>query len=288
MALLDGLARIQRLLNLEIQVAHVNHGLRANSVDDARFVSSYVETLGVRCHVIALPPKPAGENLERWAREQRYRVFARIVSEQSLDWVVTAHTANDVAETFLMRLVANKELNSIDEVDEVRRCLRPLLDVSRDQIDEHVKRHGIPFVEDPSNADTSFTRNRIRHELLPFLGEKFDPSIVWILAERARSVDADCEALRRNAQAIASRVGEVRCADAAWLEGCRRELVAVSPAVRWRGVQGLFAPIFGLTVGQSRAEALLGLLCGEARSLTFEDGVVVSVDENGVEVRGAG
>lgn len=258
--LLHGLLSIQRLLGLTIEVCHVDHRLRADSGHDAEFVRDLCAGVMVECHIVTLEDKPQQENLEAWARNRRYQAFSEVLRHRGLDVVVTAHNANDVAETLLMRLVANKELNTIEYSDPVRGCLRPLITVSRPQIEEYVLAHALEFVEDSSNADVSFVRNRVRAELIPLLSERFDPSIVWILSEQARVVAEDCDGLQQIAGVAAATVGPFEERSPAWLMRLREVFDQNPPAVRWRIVQTLFTPLLGFAVGVHKAKAILEVL----------------------------
>ncbi len=104
--MLHALTRVQRLKSLHLEVAHVDHGLRAESADDARFVQARCAELGVLFHVDRLGPKPETENMEAWARRERYGFFRRVMRERDLHHLLTAHNAHDVAETLLMRLIS--------------------------------------------------------------------------------------------------------------------------------------------------------------------------------------
>jgi tRNA(Ile)-lysidine synthase TilS/MesJ len=219
--------------------------------------------------------------MEGWARAERYRALKEVMEREALTLLVTAHNANDVAETLLMRLFANKELTTIEEADRRRRCLRPLLGISREQIEEFVCEHEVPFVEDPSNADTAMVRNRVRRKVIPLLERAFDPSMVWILSERAQSLAADCEALQYVAEEAADRIGGVQFRDRAWLERCRRELAPLPYAIKWRVAQVLFTPILGHTVGEPRARALVLFLEGAQQSLDLGGGSVLETAKGG-------
>ena len=275
--LLHALTRLMRLKNLYLEVCHVDHGLRAGSDNDARFVESECVTLGIRCHVRKLASRPPGENMEAWARRERYAVFRKILREGDLRHLLTAHTANDVAETLLMRLIANKELNTIEEFDEERGCLRPLLDITRSQIEEYVKENGIRSVEDPTNEDTSLVRNRVRGKLIPLLESEFDSSIVWSLSERAQAIAEDCEALQYLAERTSAALGGVAFGNADWLKGCQEVLASLPHAVQWRIARVLFTPFLGFTIGQGRAEAILGLLCGDVERVDLDSSKALSV-----------
>jgi tRNA(Ile)-lysidine synthase len=280
-ALLHGLLKVRRLLDLHLEACHVDHGLRKESGDDAAAVATMCEKLGVVCHPVRLGKRPPQSNMEAWARAERYRALKEVMERENLTLLVTAHNANDVAETLLMRLFANKELTTIEESDRRRRCVRPLLGVSREQIEEFVRENRVPFVEDPSNADTAMVRNRVRKKVLPLLEREFDPSMVWILSERAQSIAADCEALQYVAEGAADRVGSVAFRDRGWLERCRTELQALPYAIKWRVAQVLFTPILGHTVGEPRARALVALLEGTQQSLDLGGGTVLETSQGG-------
>jgi tRNA(Ile)-lysidine synthase len=276
MVLLDTLSRIKRLKKAHLEVCHVDHRLREGSAADAAFVEQRCRSYGVRCHTEVLGPKPTKVNMEAWAREQRYAVFRRVARDRSLDLFLTAHTANDVAETMLIRLVANKELNSIEESDAERGCLRPLLDISRKQIDEYVERFGISFVEDPSNADTSLVRNRMRHHIIPFLEQQFDAPLVWTLSEQAQSLAQDAKALREWAQREAARYGDFQEKDPHWIREFSVGLAGLPPAVRWRVVEECFLARVGYRIGERLSSAVVTALLEGGDLVTVAEGIVVA------------
>ncbi len=284
MVLFDALLRSRGLLKVRVEALHVDHGLRPSSVDDARFVEERCHEWGVPCLVERLGAKPVSANMEAWARQQRYRLLREALVARDLDWVVTAHNANDVAETLLIKLLANKELTTIERRDERRRCLRPFLDISREQINEYASRFAVPYIDDPSNDDIRLVRNRVRHSLLPSLEREFDPSAVWILADRARSIGADCEALDAWAEREAQLVGTLAEADPAWLARCADRLRTLPEALAWRVSQRLFRPVLGYEIGEKGAHEALKLLRGEVDSLQLKEGIEVLRDRFGLRV----
>jgi tRNA(Ile)-lysidine synthase len=282
--LLHALARVQRLLKLHLEVCHVDHKLRDSSSADAEFVQRICQRYEVDCHVVQLSARPARANMEAWARNERYASFSRIMKKRRLSCVVTAHNANDVAETLLIRLFANKELNSIDRVDSSRGCLRPLLGVSRAQIDEYATKHAIEYVDDPSNEDTRIVRNRIRHKVLPLLVAEFDSSIVWSLAERAGSLDADCEALQWTADQVVDELGALRFQSRSWLARASKRLVGLPSALQWRVIERIFQPVVGFALGERRSIAALALFLEKSPRVQLTRGVVISRGAAGLEL----
>lgn len=280
--LLHALLAVRRMLRVRIEVCHVDHGLRQSSSEDAQFVIQWCAGLGVVCHVQSLGARPPQDNVEAWARRERYAALARVRESRQLDWIVTAHNANDVAETLLMRLMAKKELTSIDESDTRRNVLRPFLDIDRGQIDDYVSSHQVPYVDDPTNVDTSFVRNRVRHEVLPLLRGRFDPSIVWILAEQARSLAQDSDALRCIARGVVDDLGGVHEGDLEWLHRLRTALQGVPPAIQWRVVQALCTGRLGFVVGEAKARAMLRVIDGEELAIDLGSGLSFECSHEGL------
>jgi len=182
-------------------VAHVNHQLRGGESDaDEAFVIRLAErwNLEVRTERI---PVPSG-NLESEARKSRYAFFVKVAAETNAGWIATAHTLDDQAETVLHRLIRGTGIQGLRGIDSRRAGLRqrpeseqqelraltqpgstvirPLLGIRRNELREFLHSIDQSHREDSSNLDLRFTRNRIRHELLPML-DSFNPRIAEVL-----------------------------------------------------------------------------------------------------------
>ena len=176
MALLRILLALQPEFGYELSVCHVNHGLRGEKADrDEAFVRDACARLGVPLRVfhaaeladeMGLPPEHAGED---WARRLRYACFARLCKE-GIDAVATAHTANDQAETLLLRLARGTGLHGAAGIRPKRGCyLRPLLALTRADTEAFCRAAGQPWVTDETNATDAYARNRVRRAALPAL-----------------------------------------------------------------------------------------------------------------------
>jgi tRNA(Ile)-lysidine synthase len=149
----------------EVEASTVDHGLRPESADEAAFVASLCNRLGVP-HAILRPAVPITGNLQSSARRARYALLEQWRQNRSLDWVLTAHHADDQAETLLMRLNRGAGVTGLSGVRGANaRVLRPLLGRRRAELAEIVAEAGIEAVADPSNADERFDRARIRRQL---------------------------------------------------------------------------------------------------------------------------
>jgi tRNA(Ile)-lysidine synthase len=169
-----------------LAACHLNHGLRGQESDrDEQFVRDYCEALGVtlfcRRENVREISRQTGESLEECGRRLRYDFFnetADMLQQRTskMVWIATAHNASDQAETMLFRLVRGSGTKGLCGIPERRgRILRPLLFVGRKEIESYCQTHNLFYVTDSSNLCDDYTRNRIRHQIVPQL-RKINPS----------------------------------------------------------------------------------------------------------------
>ncbi|MGE0452324.1 MAG: tRNA lysidine(34) synthetase TilS [Vicinamibacteria bacterium] len=206
-ALLDAVATLAPGRGLRVVAAHLDHGLREDSADDARFVADLCARRGVplrsgRADVRARARRD-GRGLEAAARAERHAFLSRVRREERAALVLLAHTRDDQAETVLLRLLRGAGSRGLGAM-RVRagRLLRPLLGVSRAEVLAHVEARGLRFREDASNSDPAFARNRVRHELLPYLEARFNPRLREGLARTAALLADEADCLERLAARI--------------------------------------------------------------------------------------
>jgi tRNA(Ile)-lysidine synthase len=191
---------------LPLVLAHLNHQLRGRESDaDEEFVAELHTQLSAAgrtnlflCHTrldVATRARAEGVNLEALARRERYRWLAEVARSWGIRWIATGHTANDQAETVLHRLLRGTGLRGLRgiaprrELEPGLALVRPLLQATRADIVAFLHELGQPYREDTTNSDLSYTRNRIRHELLPYLAERYNPAVVSVLAHLAEQAD---------------------------------------------------------------------------------------------------
>lgn len=219
----DSVAMLRCLANLkgpaegDLVVAHFNHQLRgADSDGDQQFVKRLAQKLGLPC-VTGQPPasqlaKPATDQAEETARKHRYAFLSQVAAESGARFVVTAHTADDQVETILHRILRGTGLGGLTGIPRTRplnefvTLARPLLCCRRSEITEYLEALGQPHREDHSNQERRFTRNRIRHDLLPQLRNHYNSQVDAallrlqtvaeeahaLLGEQAGSLAAEC------------------------------------------------------------------------------------------------
>jgi tRNA(Ile)-lysidine synthase len=181
-------------LGLVLHMAHLNHGLRGAEADgDLEFVRALAAELGLPLHEArvnaAEEAKKAGESIEEAARRLRYLWFRKLLCTVPLDAIATAHTRDDQAETVCAKFLRGAwtaGLSGIYPVVEFAegRIVRPLLGAARAEVEAYLRALSQGWREDSSNRQLTFTRNRIRHELLPLL-EGWNPQIKEHLAQMA-------------------------------------------------------------------------------------------------------
>ncbi len=272
-------------------VAHLNHQLRGAASDaDEAFVTALCARLAAAGAAVAWRSERAavaararerGENLESAARAMRYGWLVEVARQSGARWVATGHTADDQAETVLHRLLRGTGLRGLCGIPARRpladgvEVIRPLLRVRRSEVHDYLRQLGTAFREDRSNADVRFTRNRIRHELLPLLAEQYNPAIVTALgrlAEQAAEVHLSEEAAAR---ALLAEAELPRAGTTVVLKHLR---LAVATRHRVREVFRLLWEREGWPAGEIGFDAwdrMAGVVVGEAGTVDLPGGVRV-------------
>lgn len=198
-ALLVAMADARAETGLVLSAVHVHHGLRGAEADgDAQFVAELAKKFEVPLRIeqgdVTVLAAERRQGIEEAARSLRYRVFHELLASREVDTVATAHTLDDQAETVLMKMLRGawtEGLGGIAPVVTVEgigggkgRIVRPLLEVTRAEIVAYLEARGQPWREDSTNQELVFTRNRVRHTLLPQLRE-FQPRIAEQFARMA-------------------------------------------------------------------------------------------------------
>jgi tRNA(Ile)-lysidine synthase len=290
--LLDSLLRARRLLRFRLSALHVNHQLSPRAGRWSAFCRSLCRGRGVPFKSVKVSVA-RGDSVEAAARAARYAAYAR----EPADYVVLAQHQDDQAETVLLQLLRGAGVKGLAAMPRLRRdegrgtrvggkttrhstldtrhstpaILRPLLDVTRQEILEYAKRRGLKWIEDESNADTYFQRNFLRHEVLPVIARRF-PGYRGTLARSAQHL------------AEAARVlDEVAAADGAdQMEGGTLAVEALRrlPAARAKNLLRYFLSRRGVSMpGTERLDEAL------RQALTAKEDARVLIGLGGVELR---
>ena len=178
-ALLHMLSEYAKDSGAKIYAAHVNHGIRGEEADrDESFCQSFAKNLGVEFFSLKIDipriAKDTSESVETAARKARYEYFDRIMQENNIKLLATAHNADDNLETVIFNIARGTGLSGICGIPSIRPCkngivIRPILGMEKSEIVAYCRDHGLDFVTDSTNTDTDYTRNRIRAEIIPVM-----------------------------------------------------------------------------------------------------------------------
>ncbi|MFA4995676.1 MAG: tRNA lysidine(34) synthetase TilS [Patescibacteria group bacterium] len=201
MCLFNVLNKLKDQLEIKLMACHYNHRLRGQeSYNDEEFVKKICIEQGIECFFGSAEKENQFKNEEE-AREARYAFFEKISGERRGAKIAIAHNSNDLSETFLMRLFRGAGLKGLSGIPSVRKnFIRPLLSISRSEIEKYLKDNKIPFRIDKTNKDLKITRNYLRLKILPLLIKNINPNIVETLSNSARIMEEDYDFLRKTAE----------------------------------------------------------------------------------------
>ncbi len=273
----------------DLAVAHFNHRLRRDADRDEHFVRDLADSCGLPFYSgsrdVASYSRERGMNLEEAGRDLRYVFLEKTASDIGAARIATAHTMDDQAETFLMRLLrgsGRSGLSGIPVKREGGRIVRPLIGVARAGVEAFLAAHAHAYRTDPSNRDRRYLRNRIRLELLPYLRDRFDPGIIPRLGRLVDVLQAE-EAWLESGVDSASEGAILADRDSV-----RLDMNALSPlplALRRRLVRRFLFRLRGnlRRISFEDIETILAL--EEGKDFTLERGLVLRRERSLVGVR---
>jgi tRNA(Ile)-lysidine synthase len=204
-ALLHVLLNLAPALTLRLHVLHVDHALRADSARDGEFVQALGAGLGVPVEIVRV--RVDGGSVEAAARSARHAALEAAADRVGAARIALGHTADDQAETLIMRVLEGTGVRGLAGIPPVRgRLIRPLLESRHREAVATLTAAGVPWLEDPSNRDLRFFRNRVRHALMPGLVEASGSDVVARLGRLARRAREAIDALDHVAAAELARI----------------------------------------------------------------------------------
>jgi tRNA(Ile)-lysidine synthase len=275
-----------------LAIAHCDHRWRTDSATNAAHVANLAKTWGLPCFVAVAPTPPTSE---AQARQWRYQALADIAQQQGCQRIATGHTASDRAETLLYNLLRGSGTDGLPALRWQRplesaelaepaapdrhqpvQLIRPLLWLTRAETLAYCQTHHLPIWEDSTNQDWQYRRNRIRHQLLPYLQAHFNPQVEQALAQTATLLEADVAYLETVTQQLFTEVYRPTP-----IPGLNRKRLQVAPLALQRRVIRQFLQTQLPTMPQfEHIEKLLGLLAAPNRSCSdpFPGGGLVQVE----------
>ena len=211
MSILNYLLENKEELEIVLLACHVNHGIRENAKIDEEYVKDYCDKNNIKLFInhsdVISIAKETKRGLEETGRKIRYDFFEEIAQKEKIDKIVVAHNKNDNAETVIMNALRGSGLAGLKGIEPVReKYIRPLIECGREEIEEYCKRKNLNPRHDESNDDNTYTRNKIRNVVLPFIKEEFNPNIVDTLKRLSDIVKEDEEYINGQAKITYERL----------------------------------------------------------------------------------
>lgn len=268
--------------NLSLHIAHLHHGFRGKEADeDVRFVQSLSKALGIPAHIehIDVPSyiKKTKLSKQAGAREVRYKFFNRIADDIGAAKIALGHTADDQAETFLMRLLKGSGLHGLTGIAPVReRIIRPLIEISREEIKEYLSERDIRYRIDSSNLSPVYLRNKIRLELIPYLAKEYNPNIMDTLIRNLKILREEDIFLNGFVDRTYSQVLVRKSDNSVILDSSK--LTSINLPVRRRVIRRAIYSLSGesaITLSYKHVEDSLALLDNDRGEVHLPCGIVV-------------
>lgn len=201
MTLLKILISLKEKYSLTLFVAHVNHMIRENAKIDEEYVKEFCKENNIECFIkrsdVVEKSQKEKKGLEEAGREVRYNFFNEVLKNTNSNKIAIAHNSNDNAETIIMNAIRGTGISGLKGIEPKRdEFIRPLIETSREMIEEYCKQNNVNPRHDESNDDNTYTRNKTRNIVIPYIKKEYNPNIVSTLKRLSEIVRENEEFLK--------------------------------------------------------------------------------------------
>ena len=197
--MLDTLRKLKenKKLDCELVVAHVNHMIREEAIDDEQYVLDYCKKNNIECYAKRIDVQKYANNnkvgTEEAGRILRYEFFDEILEHTNSQKIAIAHNKNDKAETIIMNLLRGAGLTGLKGIEPIRnnKYIRPILEMERNEIEEYCEYNSLNPRIDKTNFENTYTRNKIRNIIIPYIKDEFNPNIIDAIDRLSQVVTED-------------------------------------------------------------------------------------------------
>ncbi len=217
--LTHALSILMEELGIDIYTAHLNHGIRGIEAErDEKFAYEFSAKLGIKCFTEKTDIPELASKLsvseETAARKYRYNFFERVLRENGINKIATAHNKNDNAETILMNFMRGSSLQGLCGIPYKRgNIVRPLLNVKREEIEQYCRNYRLAYVTDSTNLKNDYTRNKIRNILIPQLERDFNQNLISTLTDNSYLIYEDNNYLNKRSEDAYSKITDANAVD---------------------------------------------------------------------------
>lgn len=287
--LLEVLNYLKDEYRLSLHVAHLNHKFRKDAEKEAEFVRKLAEEKGIASTIEAIDVKSycikKGLSKQEGAREVRYDFLKKTADKIGATRIATGHTADDQAETFLMRLIRGSGSSGLSAIPPVRgRIIRPLIEIKKSEALGFLKENNIRYVKDPTNIRPVYLRNKIRLELLPLLVKRFNPNIASTLCREADILREDEAFLNGIADAVFKEMVMVQEKGSITLNYLRFN--RLHPAIKKRVVRRAVAELTGglKRISYLHITSAIDAIKNTGKGIDLTDNIRIERDYNSLKV----
>ena len=210
--LLHILNKLKNQIGFNIYVAHINHMIRKEADEETEYVKKFCENLGIDCFIKRIDVVKIANNLKRGTEETgrqiRYEFFNEILKKTNSNKIATAHNNNDKVETIIMNVLRGSGTAGLKGIEAIRenKYIRPLIDVSREEIEEYCLNNNLNPKIDKSNNENIYTRNKIRNTVIPYIKKEFNPNIIKTLNRLSEVATEENEYLNKITQETFNKI----------------------------------------------------------------------------------
>lgn len=210
-AMLDILIKLQEKMKFKIVVAHINHMIREEAISDMEFVKQYCKKYGIDFYSKSIDVQKLANNnkigTEEAGRLVRYQFFDEILEKVGGNKIAIAHNKNDRAETIIMNTLRGSGISGLKGIEAKReKYIRPLIECERAEIESYCKSNGIDARIDKTNLDNTYTRNKIRNVVIPYIKKEFNPNIINTLERLSVLVCEEEEYIEKQVEKIYNEI----------------------------------------------------------------------------------
>lgn len=198
--MLDILKDLKETMNFEIYVVHVNHMIRGqDAINDQKYVENYCNKNNIEFYTKAIDVQEIAKSkkigVEEAGRSARYEAFEEILKKTNSNKIATAHNKNDKVETIIMHILRGSGVSGLKGISPIRdnKFIKPLIECSREEIEKYCEINKLNPCIDKTNFENSYTRNKIRNIVIPYIKEQFNPNIVETIERLSEVISSEDE-----------------------------------------------------------------------------------------------
>ena len=202
----------EQIIKFEIYVAHINHMIREEAIDDEKYVEDYCKKNNIKCYIKRIDVvKIANDKkigTEEAGRKARYEFFEEILKKTNSNKIAIAHNINDKIETIIMHLLRGSGLSGLKGIEPIRdnKFIRPLIECERSEIEQYCEKYELNPRIDKTNFENEYTRNKIRNIVIPYIKQEFNPNIVQTLSRLSDVAIEETKYISKQTQKIYQQI----------------------------------------------------------------------------------